>query len=93
MTVASGLSEVISSWKIIEIWLPRSARSRPFLSRRSSPEHFPKRSVRAEAISRRMESGVAAAGFADHRRLALAHAERDAVACGTPSGKKWVFRS
>jgi hypothetical protein len=61
-TVSTGLSDVIGSWKIIEISLPRSARipassiaSRSLSSNRSFPETI---LPGGDAISRRMDSAV-----------------------------------
>ncbi len=60
--VSTGLSEVIGSWKIIEIWLPRIAR----ISASVSSSRFLPSNIRrpetilpgGEAISRRIESAV-----------------------------------
>ena len=85
--VCSGLSEVIGSWKIIEIWLPRMCRSASggsFI--RSSPlkvDHAGRmrgRRVGEEAQDRERGHRLARARFADQRhRLALADLEGDVL--------------
>ena len=83
----TGLSEVIGSWKIIEMRLPRIARisasSRPSRSVPSSVNGAaddPARRIRHQPHDRQRGHALAAAGLADDgQRLAAANAERDVV--------------
>ena len=85
--VSTGLSDVIGSWKIIEMSLPRSAR----ISASGSVEQIPPLEADCaadDAAGRRLDQpqdrqrgdALAAAGFADDaQRLAGAQRKRDAV--------------
>ena len=85
--VCSGLSEVIGSWKMIEMSLPRIARSsrsgscsrsRPL--KRICPDGMMRGRVGQQLHHRQRAHRFAGAGFADQRHaLALVDPERDAV--------------
>ena len=86
-TVSAGLSEVIGSWKIIAMRLPRIARmpasssfSRSSPSNRISPLVDPAGRVRDQAQDRERGDALARAGLADDgERLAGVDVERDAI--------------
>ena len=85
--VWTGLSEVIGSWKIIDILLPRSLRrssADSVSTSRSAEQHRLgldlARRARHQAHDRERRHALAAAGFADQADGAAArHAEADAV--------------
>ncbi len=101
--VSTGLSEVIGSWKIIEIALPRtsrisgsdsSSRLRPSNSMR--PPTMRRRRHRQQAQDRQRRHALAAAGLADDRqRLAGHHVEATPSTARTTPSRVWkcVFRS
>ncbi len=85
--VKTGLSDVIGSWKIIEISLPRIARiSRGLAEQEFAPAEphgaadDPSGRLRHEPEDRQRRDALAAARLADDReRLARVHLERHAV--------------